>query len=224
VTTLPAEARQQSKDHSGETQSTIYCVVPPELSELWEPLCGHFAGDPTIQVVIEQRRSERRSGNDRRYGADGAPSGVDRRLARGLEGRRFGERRAIPIPVEERPALSPELYCYADKLSFVRRLEGSTLHWDLTRLRLLAGEWRDRCRDAEREATGLLRTLVRVTDDLGKVRSWSPRKFMAVYRAQQTIEHYRMDHLSGGHAPSSNRAQAAGSTAAQSPTPSPERD
>jgi hypothetical protein len=211
VTASPSNTRQQPEGHSVDRQSTIYCVVPPELSELSEPLWHHFDGDPNVRVVVEQRRGERRTGSDRRdLDGRGAPDRFERRLARGLEGRRFGERRAIPIPVEERPALSPDLYCYADQLRFVRRLEGSPLHWDLARLRALAGGWRDRCRDAEREATGLLRALVRVADDLSKLRSWSPRKFMALHYARQTIERYREAHLSGAQL-GSNGGAARGS-------------
>jgi hypothetical protein len=204
----------------------IYCIVPQELSGLWEPLYSYFADDPNVQVVIEQRRGERRSRDDRRGMVSGpTPARVERRLGRGLEGRRFSERRATPIPVEEPPALSPELYCYADQLSFVRRLEDSTLHWDLARLRALAGEWRDRCRDAEREVTGLLGALIWVADDLGKLRSWSPRRFMALHRATETIERYREAHLdeaqmvgsNGGPSPGSNGA-APGSSATQAPT------
>jgi hypothetical protein len=225
VTGSPSRTRQRSEDDSAENQSTIYCIVPPELSKLWEPLYSHFADDPNVQVVIEQRRSERRSREDRRgMVSRGTPARVERRLASGLEGRRFSERRATPIPVEERPALSPELYCYADELSFVRRLEDSTLHWDLARLRALAGEWRDRCRDAEREVTGLLGALVWVADDLGKLRSWSPRRFMALHRARETIDCYRQTHLDDaqmvgsneGPSPGSNGA-APGSSATQAP-------
>jgi hypothetical protein len=154
---------------------------------------------------MDQRRRERRAGIDRRdLQTRGAPDRVERRLAGGLEGRRFSERRAIPIPVEERPALSPDLYCYADQLRFVRRFEGSPLHREVARLRALAGAWRDRCRDAEREANGLLRALVRVADDLGRVRSWSPRKSIALHRAQQTIEGFRQSHLGGVPSPGSH--------------------
>jgi hypothetical protein len=53
----------------------IYCVVPPALAdELFDKLTEHYAGDPNVTVIIDQRRSERR---DR--GAD-APEGTRREL------------------------------------------------------------------------------------------------------------------------------------------------
>ena len=39
-----------------EPESAIYCVVPPELSELFEPLARHFSGDSKIEVVMELAR------------------------------------------------------------------------------------------------------------------------------------------------------------------------
>jgi hypothetical protein len=205
---------RQSGNGSTEPQPTIYCVVPHELSELSEPLTRHFSGDSKLEVVMEQRRGDRRRGNDRRNDrrkAAGRPAaGVERRLAHELEGRRFGERRAKLLPVEEQPALPPDLYCYADQLSFVRRLDGSTPYLDVARVREMAAQWRERCRDAEREATGLLRALVGVADDLGRLRTWSPRRFMAVHRAQRTIERYRQGHLVGAHASGADGAAAAG--------------
>ena len=203
MTTSPIETAQETAPES--TGPTIYCIVPPELAELMEPLCRHFAGDPGVEVIADQRHRERRAGIDRRdLQTHGAPDHVERRMAGGLEGRRFSERRAIPIPLEERPALSPDLYCYADQLRFVRRFEGSPLHREVARLRVLAGAWRDRCRDAESEANGLLRALVRVADDLGKVRSWSPRQSIALHRTQQTIERFRQSHLGGVQTARSN--------------------
>jgi hypothetical protein len=199
---------EQSGNRSAEPQSTIYCVVPPELSELSEPLTLHFSGDSKLEVVMEQRRADRRRGKDRRRAGGRPAAAVERRLARELEGRRFGERRAKPLPVEEQPALPPDLYCYADQLSFVRRLDGLTPYLDAARLK--AAQWRERCRDAEREATGLLRALVGVADDLGRWRTWSPRRFMAVHRAQRTIERYRQGHLAGAPAPRADRVAASG--------------
>jgi hypothetical protein len=168
---------------------------------------------------MEQRRADRRRGRDRRKAGGRSAAAVERRLARELEGRRFGERRAKPVPVEEQPALPPDLYCYADQLSFVRRLDGSTPYPDVARLREMAVQWRERCRDSEREATGLLRALVGVADDLGRWRTWSPRRFMAVHRAQRTIERYRQGHLEGAPAPGANRVSVSGTSGAAAPTP-----
>jgi hypothetical protein len=217
VTTKVEGIRNGSENGSAEPQSTIYCVVPPELSELREPLSLHFADNSKVEVVVDQRRAERRTGKDRRGASDRAAAGLERRLARDLEGRRFGERRAMLLPVEEQPALPADLYGYADQLRFVRRLQGSWLNRDVARVKEMAAAWRDRCRDAERETTGLLRALVGVADDLGRVRSWSPRRFMAVHRAQRTIERYRQGHPEGAGA---NGAAAPDAGAAEAPTSS----
>ncbi|HEU0318931.1 MAG TPA: hypothetical protein VFR49_16475 [Solirubrobacteraceae bacterium] len=39
----------------------IYCVVPPELAaELFDKLTHHYADDPNVTVIIDQRTAERR--------------------------------------------------------------------------------------------------------------------------------------------------------------------
>ncbi|HWH11814.1 MAG TPA: hypothetical protein VG165_11855 [Solirubrobacteraceae bacterium] len=39
----------------------IYCVVPPELAEeLFDKLTEHYAGDPNVTVIVDQRKRERR--------------------------------------------------------------------------------------------------------------------------------------------------------------------
>jgi hypothetical protein len=39
----------------------IYCVVPPALAdELFDKLTAHYADDPNVTVIIDQRRAERR--------------------------------------------------------------------------------------------------------------------------------------------------------------------
>jgi hypothetical protein len=39
----------------------IYCVVPPELAdELFDKLTTHYAGDPNVKVIVDQRKRERR--------------------------------------------------------------------------------------------------------------------------------------------------------------------
>jgi hypothetical protein len=43
----------------------IYCVVPEELApELYEKLAGYYADDPNVKVIIDRRKSERRSDGD----------------------------------------------------------------------------------------------------------------------------------------------------------------
>jgi len=40
----------------------IYCVVPEELApELYDQLRDYYADDPNVKVIIDRRRSERRS-------------------------------------------------------------------------------------------------------------------------------------------------------------------
>ncbi len=39
----------------------IYCVVPPELAdELLDKLTEHYADDPNVTVIVDQRTSQRR--------------------------------------------------------------------------------------------------------------------------------------------------------------------
>jgi len=39
----------------------IFCVVPPELeAELFDRLTEHYADDPNVTVIIDQRRASRR--------------------------------------------------------------------------------------------------------------------------------------------------------------------
>jgi hypothetical protein len=41
----------------------IYCVVPQELAdELYEKLTAYYADDPNVEVIVDRRKSERRSG------------------------------------------------------------------------------------------------------------------------------------------------------------------
>lgn len=41
----------------------LYCVIPEEMAdELYDRLAGYYADDPNVEVIIDRRRSERRSG------------------------------------------------------------------------------------------------------------------------------------------------------------------
>ena len=43
----------------------IYCVVPEELApELYDKLSEYYAEDPNVEVIIDRRRAERRTGGD----------------------------------------------------------------------------------------------------------------------------------------------------------------
>jgi hypothetical protein len=47
----------------------IYCVVPAELAdELYPKLAKYYEDDPNVKVIIDRRKSDRRSGEDRREG------------------------------------------------------------------------------------------------------------------------------------------------------------
>jgi hypothetical protein len=47
----------------------IYCVVPEELApELYDQLASYYADDPNVEVIIDRRKSERRS-NETENGA-----------------------------------------------------------------------------------------------------------------------------------------------------------
>lgn len=60
----------------------IYCVVPPELAdELFEKLTEHYAGDPNVTVIVDQRKTERR-------GRGAQPSDDTRREVRDRRRRR----------------------------------------------------------------------------------------------------------------------------------------
>jgi hypothetical protein len=41
----------------------IYCVVPePMAAELYDKLVEYYADDPNVTVIVDRRKSERRSG------------------------------------------------------------------------------------------------------------------------------------------------------------------
>jgi RNA polymerase sigma-70 factor (ECF subfamily) len=109
-----------------EVRPVVYCLVPRDLApRLHEQLRRHFAGDPSVEVVVERRRFERRGGRDRR-GAQGnaAASTHDHRRIRAAAGRRLGARRAVAVPVEP-PPLPRRARAHAERLVFVERVEPS---------------------------------------------------------------------------------------------------
>jgi hypothetical protein len=60
----------------------IYCVVPEELSgELYEKMVAYYADDPNVTVIIDRRKSARRSPGSRPPEADQRER-RDRRRAR----------------------------------------------------------------------------------------------------------------------------------------------
>jgi hypothetical protein len=43
----------------------IYCVIPPELAdELYDRLVDHYRSNPNVQVIVDRRVRDRRSGED----------------------------------------------------------------------------------------------------------------------------------------------------------------
>ena len=57
----------------------IYCVVPQALApELYEKLADYYADDPNVEVIIDRRKAERRTGPD----VGGMRQVRDRRRAR----------------------------------------------------------------------------------------------------------------------------------------------
>jgi RNA polymerase sigma-70 factor, ECF subfamily len=123
----------------------IYCIVPERLAdELHDLLRGFYREERAVQVIVEQRAAERRSGEDRRHAAAEAAPKRERRRVRARSGRRVEQRRAALVPVE--PLDLPEAaLAHAGVLQFVERLEPSTLQQedaDTARLvaRLQAGD------------------------------------------------------------------------------------
>jgi RNA polymerase sigma-70 factor (ECF subfamily) len=116
----------------GMTRSTqpaerpiTYCLVPYELSrDLHEYLREHFRSNPSVEVIVERRRADRREGGDRRRTAAARPDG-ERRTIAGQGGRRVAERRAALVEVEV-PELPLALAAHRDKLRMVERLEPSS--------------------------------------------------------------------------------------------------
>jgi RNA polymerase sigma-70 factor (ECF subfamily) len=110
-----------------ETRSVIYCVVPRRLArKVHEPLREFFHDDTGVEVIVEQRRGERRSGRDRRSPDATVVTLRDRREIRARAGRRIEQRRASLVPVEP-PELPESVLPYRDQLRFVERLEPLTV-------------------------------------------------------------------------------------------------
>lgn len=124
----------------------MYCVVPAALAgELHDPLREHYRDDPLIEVIVERRGAERRKLDERRVRKGGPPDGRgERRKLRAANGRRITERRAALVPTTV-PDLPPIAARYVGRISFVERLEPSTVQRedaDTARLiaRIQAGE------------------------------------------------------------------------------------
>src|SRR5258706_15911522 len=110
----------RGEQQTPERRTITYCVVPRDLAaKLHEPLRRHFADDPAVDVVVEQRRRDRRGNGERRAGETAADA--ERRRIRNQEGRRIADRRAIRTAVEAATDLPRRARPYVDRLGFIAR-------------------------------------------------------------------------------------------------------
>jgi RNA polymerase sigma-70 factor (ECF subfamily) len=112
-----------------DQQPVIYCLIPAALApKLHELLRRHYAELPDVEVVVEQRRTERRSADERRAAKPKSRKAKERRQTRGPMGRRVGDRRATQVDMD--PYIAPDLprraRRHADLIRFVERLRPSS--------------------------------------------------------------------------------------------------
>lgn len=114
-------------------------MVPAELApKLHEPLREHFAEEPGIEVVVERREAERRTGAERRGESGKPPTTGERRRLRDTAGRRITERRATQVPTKT-PELPRQARRQADRILFVERIEpGEATEEDRDAARIVA--------------------------------------------------------------------------------------
>jgi RNA polymerase sigma-70 factor (ECF subfamily) len=106
-------------------RAVIYCIVPDDLAgELHEPLRRHFVDSP-VEVVVEQRWRDRRTGRDRRDASSPIVGAEDRRRIRAGSGRRVADRRATAIQLETPSDLPRKAAEHRERLVFIERLEPS---------------------------------------------------------------------------------------------------
>jgi RNA polymerase sigma-70 factor (ECF subfamily) len=107
---------------AAQPRTIVYCVVPVDLApKLHELLRRHFRADPAIEVVVESRSHERRSGVERRVAAPDARrilASEERRVIRSVSGRRVADRRAASVRVDG-PPLPRKARPYRERLAFV---------------------------------------------------------------------------------------------------------
>lgn len=121
---MPRTNEEGWRSRGAAKRPIVYCLIPRELAEkLHDPLREHFADDPNLEVVVERRGDDRRSGADRRGIASKSPNGGERRKVGGHAGRRFGERRVPLTPVVEPPELPRRARRYANRINFVQQIE-----------------------------------------------------------------------------------------------------
>jgi RNA polymerase sigma-70 factor (ECF subfamily) len=112
---------------SAPRRAIVYCIVPEELAaELHDSLRRHFAGDPGVIVVVEQRWRDRRRDGDRRNETAAERDDDERRHIRGERGRRVADRRLLAARVPPPAGLPSAAEKLAEDLIFVERLEPSS--------------------------------------------------------------------------------------------------
>jgi hypothetical protein len=183
-------------DELSQTATGVLCLVPREIpADVVAALDQHFASTGVSVKVTQGRRRERRGGGDRRYDTAPSAAAIERRFAPELEGRRFWERRSEYKRIEA-PILPEAALPYAEQLRFVRLLPRTVGEGELNTMRSMLETWRDRARAQERETGTLFRVLVGLVEDLRRLRTMSPRWFLALHRGERTIDAYRDRHLS----------------------------
>lgn len=193
--TVDARTRQSERPQARSQAPATLCLVPKDVPpDVVAALDQHFAAEDVSVRVVRGRRYERREGYDRRDESIVSPQTMERRFAPDLEGRRFWERRGDYARVEP-PLLPPAAQAYRDKLRFVCRRPRTLDEGEFNRLRGLVEDWRIRASEHEREATGLLQSLVGAVEDLRALRTLSPRWFLAVRRGERAVEAHRRRHL-----------------------------
>ena len=189
--TQPTPVDELSRDATG-----VLCLVPREIpADVVAALDQHFASTGVSVKVTQGRRRERRGGGDRRDETAPSAAAIDRRFVPELEGRRFWERRGDYEQIEA-PILPEAALAYAEQLRFVRLRPRTIDDSELNTLRSMLDTWRNRARAQERETGTLLRVLVGLVEDLRRLRTMSPRWFLALHRGERAIDAYRDRHLS----------------------------
>jgi RNA polymerase sigma-70 factor (ECF subfamily) len=111
---------------SNGRRRVVYCLIPADLAEaLHDPLRRHFREDPAIEVIVDRRDGDRRSGAERRKGEREVPAAEERRKVRATAGRRIAERRAATADVGP-PPLPRRARRHAEEIVFFERIEPST--------------------------------------------------------------------------------------------------
>jgi len=123
---LQAKAGRTRVTDGKSRSRKLCCVLPRDTAhELQETLRTFYDEDPSVEVIVDFRKRERRR-RERRNDDMEVGDERDRRKIRGKLGRRVADRRAIAMPVDG-PNLPRKAKRYADRIVFLERLEPRTL-------------------------------------------------------------------------------------------------